>query len=143
MTDDHEAEHGDATLDVLALLEATIKDDGHGLHVLLDSVLDSGNLSHVLGTLVGNFADLLTMNFGHDGALELLNHQRGHALNPHPRGHALNPHECEPAGGSEHVHGEMGGLDDIAYELSDIGEGITRLTDAVLRVGDILDKRLA
>jgi hypothetical protein len=164
MTGDHEPEHGDATLAVIALLEATLKDDGQGYDVLFASVLASDNLSHVLGNLIGILADHLASHHGRDGALEILAHQRGHEL---------DPDECEDAEPSEHAqdhshgHGETDGLDEVGYQLSELNEktdaaarslsdisvaldviadqadGLIRLTDAVLRVGDILDKRLS
>jgi hypothetical protein len=145
MTDDHEAGHGDATLDLIALIEATIKDDAHGLDVLLAGVLASDHLSHVLATLVGILARELVEHHGPHGALELLAHQRSHALDPHECEHA---EAGEPASLPDGL--ETGAADHIAFEISELaevtmknGDELRALTRAIERLGDVLDKRLA
>jgi hypothetical protein len=163
MTEDqHEHDgHGDATLDVIALLEAALKDDDHGMDVLLESVLASGHLSHVIGTLVGVLADEMAGHHGRDGALQILASQRGHALGSHQcdHGEAAEPGSLtaieDPADRigfevsevAEQVtslaHDVKDGLGDIAEACEQNGGELTRLVNAVERLGDILDKRLA
>src|SRR5262249_51650523 len=130
-----------ATLDVIALLEATLKDDDHGFDILLEGVLASDHLSHVIGTLAGVLADELASHYGRDGALQVLADRRGHALGSHGHGHDH---------GDAGNQGDDDPLDQVVYELSELteataknGDELRAITRAVERLGDILDKRLS
>jgi len=155
---DHHDEHGDATLDVIALTEAALKDDEQGMETLLEGTLASAHLSHVLCTFAGVLAEELAERYGREDALKYLAHQRGHELE----------HDHEQADTSSPSYGPPPldeGVDRIGYEVSEFrdrlamaltmglgglqvaldasGGELAALTRAVERLGDILDKRLA
>jgi hypothetical protein len=153
--------HGDATLDVIALTEASLNDDDDAYEALIGGMLGSENLSHVLGTFAGFLGEVLTTHHGREGALKVLSHQRGHALGSHECGHDAAVEPSEPPTmeeAAEHIAFEVSDISEairkLGGELNDNMEGLgaallengtelTRLTSAVERLGDILDKRLA
>src|SRR5262249_31991021 len=129
---DHEG-HGDATLDVIALLEASLKSDEQGYDALLDGAIVSDHLRHVLGTLVGMISEDLLRGYGRDGALEVCAMQRANVL-----GKAYGPNECDHE--EPHVHREPHFRPDqpevnddpvmhVAYELSELTEATGKNAD--------------
>lgn len=157
---DHEG-HGDATLDVIAMLEATIKDDEHGFDVLAESVMASPHLDHVVGLLTGILAsELRDCHGGPEAALKYLAHLRSHELGSHDSSSEGHEHgtahaDIDPAEQIAFEVSEIGdklgdlvgktedGLSDIAAACEQNGSELLRLVNAVERLGDILDKRLS
>jgi hypothetical protein len=154
--------HGDATLDVIALLEATLNDDDQGMDAMLEGVLSSEHLSHVLGEFTGILAAELAGQYGREGALKFLAHMRGHALGSHDcgqDGEAAEPSKpptieeaaerigfevSDVSEGITKLAGDLSdGLGDLSTALEENGGELARLTNAVERLGDILDKRLS
>lgn len=162
-SEDHGCEdHGDATLDAIALLEATIKGDDHALDVLYESVMASPHLGHIVGLLTGILAsELRDCHGGPETALKYLAHLRGHELGSHGGGgnedhehgspHAdLDPADrigFEVAEVAEHVSALASNTEDGLGSLTTVteqnGDELARLANAVERLGDILDKRLS
>jgi hypothetical protein len=137
MTDDHE--HGDATLDVIALLEAAIRGDDDGHDAIIKGLTEHGSIEHVIGTLTGTHAHMMIPAFGgREAALRRLAEERGEIAVADDNEH-VHIHERE----DEDEGSVQEGLSYIGTEINDLNESIVRLTDAVARVGDILDKRLA
>jgi hypothetical protein len=140
MTDDHE--YDDAYLDALALVEARIREDVHGGHIVLEGALTTGRGGHVMAELVNIAAAEFCTHHGDEGALEVLAHHRSHELQTGECQHT----EASGAGSSTDEP-EITGPDHIAYEISELTDTtaseLAALTRAVERLGDIIDKRLA
>jgi hypothetical protein len=135
--------HGDATLDVLALAEAMIKEDRDGADAILNGALTSPHHArHFVNILCLSWCNEMVSHHGEAETLEMLASSRGDVL-----GHGVpTPADDQDEDGADDDHEPTVIITELQSRMLETGERqadeLARLNRAVDRLADILDRKL-